>query len=327
MRKSTSGAPGAPEAGQPQPVQVVGLGYCVYDILALVPRVPQFDDVEMAHVSDLVFDGGGPVGTALTAVSRLGERAGYVGLLGEDSEGFWLRDRFISDRVDVAHLRLSPAVGTNVCVILVDQRTAGRAFICHQRISSGDLRLDDDDREYIRSARILHLDGQFIPAAVQAAGWARDAGVKVSFDGNHPRHGLDRLLPLVDWLIVARPFPEAQTGLSNLDQAAAALLDRGPELLVVTDGESGCHVWAPGRHFHSPGFRVGARDTTGAGDAFHGAFLYAMLQGWGLRQTARFASAAAALNCLTLGGRRGLPSLQQVRTLLSTTPTVLESDS
>jgi sugar/nucleoside kinase (ribokinase family) len=155
-----------------------------------------------------------------------------------------------------------------------------------------------------------------MPAAIQAARWAQEAGVKICFDGNHPRPGLDELLPLVDWLVVAEAFPVAYTGLSDPDAAARALLDTGAEVLVVTRGENGCGVWTAETCFSVAGLQVQAVDTTGAGDAFHGGFIYAMLQGWDLKRVATFANTVAAINCQTLGGRRGLPTLDQVQSLL-----------
>jgi ribokinase len=296
-------------------LEVVGLGYCAYDILAITPGPPEFDDVRAQHVPELVRDGGGPVGTALTALARLGIRAGYVGVLGDDFEGRWLRDRFLQEDVEVSRLRLSDSTGTNVCLILVEQSTARRAMLCHMRVHPHDLALDQADRAYIQAARVLHLDGQFMPAAIRAAQWARAAGVKVCLDANHPRAQMDELLPLVDWLVAAEPFPKAYTG--NVDPGAAAqrLLQGGSEVLVVTHGERGCQVWTRNERFQLDGIQIEAKDTTGAGDAFHGGFIFGMLQGWSLRQSASFANATAAINCQTLGGRRGLPTLSQVERL------------
>jgi sulfofructose kinase len=304
------------DMGTDPKLDVAGLGYCAYDILAIIPGLPRFDDVVGLHVVDLVHDGGGPVGTALTALARLGARTGYVGVLGDDEEGRFLYDRFVQERVDVTCLRMRADVGTNVCLLLVEQATAHRAILCHQRVGASALTLDDADRAYIQSARVLHLDGQFLPAAIQAARWAREAGRKVCFDANHPRPGLEELLPMVDWMVVAEPFPAAYTGLSNPEDAARQLLSIGAEVVVVTQGEHGCQVWAVDEQFRAPGFSVQAVDTTGAGDAFHGAFIYAMLQGWDLNQVATFANAVAAINCQTLGGRRGLPTVAEVQALL-----------
>jgi sulfofructose kinase len=125
----------------------------------------------------------------------------------------------------------------------------------------------------------------------------------------------------VGWLVVAEPFPTAYTGLTEPSKAAQTLLELGPELLVVTLGERGCAVWSRGpcaaKSFQTPGFSVDAVDTTGAGDAFHGAFLYATLQGWDLRRAVTFANAVAAVNCQTLGGRRGLPAREEADRFLA----------
>jgi sulfofructose kinase len=300
-------------------LDVVGLGYCAYDILAIVPRLPEFDDVQMVHLDELVYDGGGPAGTALAAVARLGAKAGYVGVLGDDAEGRWLRDLFVQEGVDVSRLRLDADVGTNRCLLLVHEGTGGRAILCQPRVGAADLTLDDADRAYIQGARVLHLDGQFLPAAVQAARWAREAGVGVCFDGNHPRPGLEELLPLVDWLVVAEAFPLAYTGQAEMENAARSLLGLGPAVVVVTEGSRGCRVWTVDKRWQVPAWPVRVVDTTGAGDAFHGGFIYAMLQGWQMDRAAAFANAVAALNCRTLGGRRGLPGLEEAAALVTTT--------
>jgi sulfofructose kinase len=304
------------DMGTDPKLDVAGLGYCAYDILAITPGPPRFDEVAGLHVADLVRDGGGPVGTALTALARLGAQTGYVGVLGEDEEGRFLYNRFVQERVDLTRLRMRTDVGTNVCLLLVEQATAHRAILCHQRVDASALTLDDDDRAYIQSAHVLHLDGQFMPAAIEAARWAREAGRKVCFDANHPRSGLEELLPLVDWLVVAEPFPAAYTSLPDPEDGARQLLSLGAEVVVVTQGERGCQVWTVDDQLRVPGFAVQAVDTTGAGDAFHGAFIYAMLQRWDLYQVATFANAVAAINCQTLGGRRGLPRLVEVQALL-----------
>jgi sugar/nucleoside kinase (ribokinase family) len=297
-------------------LDVAGLGYNSYDLLAIVSCLPDFDDVQGAHVNDLVFDGGGPVGTALTALARLGARTAYIGLMGEDREGRWLEEQFEASGVSTDHMRFSDKVGTNVCLVLVEAGTGRRSILCRRGVQPQDLKLDTADRKAIQRARVLHLDGQFMPAAIRAATWMRNAGGKVCLDGNHPRPGLPELLPLVDWLVVAEPFPEAYTGLVDLNAAAAELLALGPEVLVVTLGEKGCQLWAGDERLTMAGCAVEVVDTTGAGDAFHGGFVYAMLQGWNLDRVARFANAVAALNCLVLGGRRGLPTLAQVENLL-----------
>jgi ribokinase len=90
------------------------------------------------------------------------------------------------------------------------------------------------------------------------------------------------------------------------------LLDEGPETVVVTLGEDGSFTKTRDEAFHSPAFAVPVVDTTGAGDVFHGAYLFGLIRGWDLQTTAVFASAAAALKCIRLGGRAGIPAYEAV---------------
>jgi sugar/nucleoside kinase (ribokinase family) len=82
---------------------------------------------------------------------------------------------------------------------------------------------------------------------------------------------------------------------------------------AVTAGVEGAYFQTGEGSFHQGAFKVDVVDTTGAGDAFHGGYAYAMLRGWPVRQSAEFAAAVAAIKCTKLGGRTGLPTLAQVQ--------------
>jgi sugar/nucleoside kinase (ribokinase family) len=72
-------------------------------------------------------------------------------------------------------------------------------------------------------------------------------------------------------------------------------------------------AWVNGEFFYAEGFQVKVADTTGAGDVFHGGFIYGLLQNWEVENILRFANAVAALKCLDLGGRRGIPTLEKIQ--------------
>jgi sulfofructose kinase len=294
-------------------VDVVGLGYCSLDYLGIVPGRPEFD-LDTVSLSDFAKSGGGPVSTALVTLARLGARTGYIGVLGEDEGGAFLKGEFEREGVDLSRLRVQTGACSQICMVLVEAGTGRRSILCYR--AAGELVLDEADRLYVSSARYLHLDGHHMDAAITAAGWACAAGVKVSFDANRPRPRLDELLPLVDVLIVSERFPLAYTGHEDQVRAGRRLLEMGPEIVVITLGSEGCLCLWEDRAIHVPGFQVDVVDTTGAGDAFHGAFLYGLLQGWELERTAIFANAVAAINCTRLGGRAGLPDLSEVEIFL-----------
>jgi sugar/nucleoside kinase (ribokinase family) len=187
---------------------------------------------------------------------------------------------------------------------------------------------EDVPERLIASASALHLDGFFLPAAIQAARIARNNRVLVSFDGGAGARlaGIDELLPLVDLLVVARQFAFQASGRSDPTAAGPELLRKyRPREIVITDGEAGCWYWDEQTSLHQPAFPVQVIDTTGAGDTFHGAYVYACLQAhWTPAFRLKFASAVAALKCTRLGGRQGIPDLQQTREFLSARGVSLE---
>jgi len=85
---------------------------------------------------------------------------------------------------------------------------------------------------------------------------------------------------------------------------------------AMTLGVNGSLALADGRFTYAPGYVVNAIDTTGAGDVFHGAFCYAVLQGMTLRHSLDFSNAMAALNCTAMGARGGIRGLDEIQTLM-----------
>lgn len=296
---------------------IVGLGLATVDILTLAPRLPQPDDVLAAR--QIIIQGGGPVATALAAAARLGATTAYLGPIGRGRWGEFTTAEFRQEGVATAYAPLSDGGDQSLSVILIDQ-ASGRRSILYARGGLPDLAPAAVPPALIGRARALHLDGSHLAAALYAARLARAAGVIVSFDGGAGERwpGIDELLPLVDVLVVARRFAQEYTGAGDVQTAGPALLAAyRPRLVVITDGEAGAWYWDDEQHWHQPAFPVEVVDTTGAGDVFHGAFLYAHLQGWPPPRSLAFAAAAAALKCRQLGGRAGAPTRAEVERLLA----------
>jgi sulfofructose kinase len=294
---------------------VIGVGYCSWDYLGIVPHIPAFDSPTLT-IKEFATSGGGPVATALVTLARLGARVGYVGSVGDDEAGRDVAQAFDDAGVDISRLRVDRGARSAVCMVLVQEDTGSRTILCY-RGTRREVSLQDEDRPYVASARFLHLDGHHMEAALTASQWMEAAGGTVVLDANKPRERLGELLPHVDVLIANARFPQLYTGVDNPQRAAAALLAAGPRLVVTTLGPDGCYCRWPEGEAHEAGFQVPVVDTTGAGDAFHGAFIFGLLQGWPIPRTACFANAVAALNCAALGGRAGLPTLNQALIFLT----------
>ena len=86
---------------------------------------------------------------------------------------------------------------------------------------------------------------------------------------------------------------------------------------AMTVGAHGALAAMGGKFIYSPAFVVNCIDTTGAGDVFHGAFCYAVLQEMPMREALEFSNAMAALNCTALGARGGISGLEEIRALMA----------
>jgi ribokinase len=139
--------------------------------------------------------------------------------------------------------------------------------------------------------------------------------VTVVYDAGSPRPGMDELLAVCDVLVASERFA-AEVGGGALAESLKALRARGPSSVVITIGEDGSVGMEHGETYILPAIPVEVVDTTGAGDVYHGAFIYGLLQGWDLRERMRFANAAAGLKCRMLGGRAGIPEREQIQQAL-----------
>ncbi len=301
-------------------IDVVGLGVSTVDVVSLVDHFPASEEVQRAI--DMVVDGGGPVATAMVTLARLGARAAMFDSIGDDWRGTLIREEFQRAGVMTEHIKQNAGFTSSTATILV-RKNDGHRTILYSPGSAPELSPTDVPRALVESAKILHVNGRHWDACLQAVRWARDAGVQVSFDGGADRYRpeMRQLVPLTDICIVARDFAEKYTQESEVHQAADVLLENGPKLVVITEGTEGSWILPrAGRSFHQRAFLLpDAVDTTGCGDSYHGAFLFGLVRGMGLESTAALASAVAALNSRSLGGRRGIPTLEEAEAFLART--------
>jgi sugar/nucleoside kinase (ribokinase family) len=171
--------------------------------------------------------------------------------------------------------------------------------------------------EKIGSARMLHIDGHDTPAVEKAAGIARGLGIPVSVDVDTIYHGFDRVLGSIDYLIASSEFPVQWTNERDPFRALE-MIQKEYKMTVagMTLGAHGALARVDGRFIYSPAFVVNCVDTTGAGDVFHGAFCYAVLEGMSMRDALEFSNAMAALNCTRVGARGGIATANEARVLM-----------
>ena len=299
---------------QYSPSAVVGIGMSTVDYLFIVPDLPAFG--KSVRATEYLRQPGGPVSTALVTLARLGIPTCFIGKVGDDLDGQFIKEEFEKEGVDTSQLEVELGRLSRTTLVLIDQETGERCFTTHPSTCTS-IGLKDTDREKITLAKILHLDDAD-QVSIQAAEWAKAAGASVVFDGTWYRESLLDLLRFVDVAIVSDVLVQKWMPGMSPEIITQKLCDFGVRMAIVTLGNQGCVArWNQSTSAFSA-FPVDVVDTTGAGDAFHGGFIYGLLQDWNPEKTIQFASAVAAINCRSLGGRSGLPTLETVEQFLGT---------
>ena len=292
------------------PVDVLGIGLNATDTLILVPHFPAYTGKVRFHRE--VLSPGGQVASAMVACARLGLRTRYIGTTGDDERGRLQLDSLRAAGVDIAGAEVRPGCATQMAYILIDESNGERTVIW-RRDDCLALSPDRITEEKIAAARLLHIDGHDMPAVSKAASIARRLGIPVTLDVDTIHPALETVLPHVDYLIASTAFPANLTGEADPFRALKCLQRQyGMRVAAMTLGADGALALSDGRFHYSPGFVVEPVDTTGAGDVFHGAFCYSVIENMPLLDSLEFSNAMAALNCTALGARGGIATLSEV---------------
>jgi sulfofructose kinase len=298
----------------PSTVDVVGVGLNATDTMLVVPHFPAYGG-KVPFLSES-YSPGGQVATAMVACAKLGLRAKYIGAIGDDDRGRVQLESLRASGIDLHHVQQRHNCPNQSAYIIIDQSTGERTVFWNRPDC---LRIAPEEiaPEQIACARLLHIDGHDTAAVEHAARIARRHGIPVTVDVDTIYAGFERVLPLVDYLIASSEFPARWTRFEDPFQALAAIQQeyRMP-VAAMTLGAHGALARAEGRYFYSPGFVVDCVDTTGAGDVFHGAFCYSVLQKMPLTEALEFSNAMAALNCTGAGARGHIANCDEVRHLI-----------
>jgi len=293
-------------------MQVVGIGQCSLDLLALVDSYPEVDTKkEVLHFEE---QGGGPVATALVALSRLGIPCRFHGVVGDDEDGEKIRASLGQEGVRVDGLMPRKGASSQRAFIVVEEHT-GKRTIFWRRPTGDPLTRGEIDIEFLEGASFLLLDGLMKEASLHAAAGARTLGVPVMLDAGRLREGMLDIALASDYVVGSEEFASdmgwTEKGVVMEDRIIEKIRRLGWNIVTVTLGERGSITFVDGEIIRTPAFRVETVDTTGAGDVFHAGYIYGLLKKWSMDKVLRFASAFAALKCRKIGGRAGIPSLDE----------------
>jgi sulfofructose kinase len=293
---------------------VVGVGLNATDTLILLPAFPSYGG--KAPFEREVLSPGGQVASAMVTCAKLGLRAKYIGTLGDDERGAVQMESLRASGVNLDDIEIRANCPNQTAYILIDQTSGERTVLWHRdpclRIDASSLTVDK-----IACARLLHIDGHDTAAVSRAAEIARRRQIPVTVDVDSIYPGFDSVLPNVDYLVASSEFPSRWTREPDPFRALAMIQDEyGMRVAAMTLGADGSLARVEGRFLYSPGFVVDSVDTTGAGDVFHGAFCYAVIESMPVREALEFSNAMAALNCTALGARGHIAGLDEARAFM-----------
>jgi sulfofructose kinase len=295
-------------------VRIICLGLSALD---QVWRVDRFFAGEGAKIRGLDYStlGGGMAANAAVTGARLGGAIAFWGRAGDDAAGREMHSALATEGIDVANFKLFADGRSSVSGIIVD--ASGERQIVNFRGAFPEaadwLPLD----EVARASAVL-ADPRWVEGAVALFDKARALGIPTVLDGDVADADVfERLLPLTDHAIFSEPALAAFAG--SADDAALQKLARfNCRVVAVTRGSDGVSWSENGRLQRRAAYPVSVVDTTGAGDVFHGAYVFAIGAGLAVRNAMAFAAAAAARKCSHSGGRAGIPSIHDCLAFMRT---------
>ena len=279
--------------------------------------------------------GGAPANLAVAA-SRLGAGTAFIGKVGNDGFGDFLRNCMVENGVDVSGMVVDPVQHTTLAVVSLDP--SGERHFSFYRDPSADVNLKGSEIsvEQLKNTRFLHFGSVSLTAeparsaTLYAAKTAKELGAAVSYDPNYraslwpdEKTAVERMLeplPLVDVLKVSDEELPLLTGTDDLETGTALLAEKGISLILVTLGPKGAFYRFRGQTGLVPGVPCKVGDTNGAGDTFFGAALsrLAKLDGLDaltvpeLERIIALANRAASITTSRHGAIPAMPTLEEV---------------
>ncbi|GMW03286.1 MAG: 5-dehydro-2-deoxygluconokinase [Candidatus Hydrogenedentota bacterium] len=268
---------------------------------------------------------GGLAGVTATVFARLGGKAAFIGTLGQDGFGDYIIGALQSNGVNIDQVKRKSSYGTPATVVMIDEM-GQRTFLHHQG-SSRAFTEQDVDMNFVMRARHLHWGGPAVTPALdgEPAGrllkQAREAGLTTSLDTCYDGEGkwfarIEHALPHTNVVMSSIEEARKYTNRETPEDVAEYYLSFGPDIVLIKMGDSGVYVKSGSDAFAIPAHTVPVLDTTGAGDAACGGFLFGYLNGWNVRRSAKLANAVGGLTVQAMGGSMGVKSLDAAIALM-----------
>jgi fructokinase len=317
----------------------------MYDITALGELLIDFTPAGFSESGRILFkqNPGGAPANVLASLSKLQKKTAFIGKVGNDQFGLFLKNVLDQIDVDTSGLVFSGNANTTLAFVHLDEK-GDRTFSFYRNPGADTtLTVEDVDFDLIKNTRIFHFGSLSLthhPAAettLAAVAFAKENGAIISFDPNLRESLWDNLerakkmmykgLESSDVVKISEEELIFLTGVSDLEEGTRILSNTcHVPLMFITLGGNGCFFRMGENTGYVPGFEVDVKDTTGAGDGFLGGVLYKILEKKclidsltyeDLMEIAAFANAVGALATTKKGAIWSMPALDEIQTLFS----------
>ncbi|MBF0287391.1 MAG: carbohydrate kinase [SAR324 cluster bacterium] len=290
-------------------IEILCHGATAYDITMSVKHHPAADIKEFAL--DKVECGGGPAANAAVTIARMGHKTALSGYLGNDLYGQLNLEELAKDHVNTDLIQRGDA-STPLSVVMA-KPNGERSLVNYPSQSPFMTRLSPQYKSC--SPQVILLDGHETNTAFKLLEFAKKQNITTVLDAGSYSAGKKALASEVDHLVVTERFAHEYTSQKKTEAALETLFEISNSV-VITVGKEGLLWKNKNNSGKMPAFSVQSIDTTGAGDAFHGAFCVGLIRGYDWETILRYASAVAALTCTKHGGRLGIPREHEVQNFL-----------
>jgi len=301
-------------------MDILCIGQLVTDIL--VKPVNSVDyKVDTKRVKQIIVKSGGDALNTAISLSKLSNKVGFVGKVGDDNFGNFLLKTIKSFDIDTKGLKIIKGAATSAVIVLINDK--GQRTFLYQGGTNDTFRYEDICTSLIDECKLVHVGGTYLLPKFDGEGAAKlfqlaqSKNKFTSMDVTHDVTGkwLSTIKPCLKYLSFFMPsYGEAKsiTGRKSPEEIADFLQKQGVEIVVIKLGRDGCYVKSQDKGFYFPVYDVEVIDTSGAGDSFVAGFLTGVLKKWDLKRCAQFASAVSAHCIQKIGSTTGVLSFNKI---------------
>jgi 2-dehydro-3-deoxygluconokinase len=272
---------------------------------------------------------GGAESNVAVALARLEHEVGWFSKLGSDEFGRFVINSIRAEGVDVSRVTFDSERNTGMLFKERYQNPNPNVYYYRKNSAASALSVADIDEEYIKSAKILHITGitpalskSACEAVFQAVSFAKQNGVRVSFDPNlrlklwnieEAATVILKLAKEADILMPGVDEAELLLGIKDPEKIGDYFINEGCNLVAVKLGKEGCYLKSKEKGIFIPGYKVDrVEDTVGAGDGFAAGLLSGLLRNLSLEECGQYANGVGAMATLVKGDMEGYPCLEQL---------------